>query len=136
MSTGEEQGGPKAERGNAVAMGLRDSLDHAVQAEPSQVIRHPPLGDDGGGLPGEYRELPAEISIGETTRKQTEPDQDVPQRQHAQISGAQCLGALSVDFHGTIQPMHRFFSHRAVVAEAFDFEKTSVGGKADLPQSR
>ena len=32
--------------------------------------------------------------------------------------------------------MHRFFSHRAVVAEAFDFEKTSVGGKADLPQSR
>jgi hypothetical protein len=32
--------------------------------------------------------------------------------------------------------MQRFFSHRAVVAEAFDFEKTSVGLKADLPQSR
>src|SRR3982074_294326 len=31
--------------------------------------------------------------------------------------------------------MHRFFSHRAVVAETFDFEKTSVGLKADLPQS-
>ena len=31
--------------------------------------------------------------------------------------------------------MHRFLSHRAVVAETFDFEKTSVGLKADLPQS-
>jgi hypothetical protein len=31
--------------------------------------------------------------------------------------------------------MHRFFSHRAVVAETFDFEKTSVGLKAELPLS-
>ena len=30
--------------------------------------------------------------------------------------------------------MQRFFSHRAVMAEALDFEKTSVGLKADLPQ--
>jgi hypothetical protein len=43
---------------------------------------------------------------------------------------------LPVDFHGTIQLVHRFFSHRAVVAEAFDFEKTSAGLKAGLPQSR
>jgi hypothetical protein len=32
--------------------------------------------------------------------------------------------------------LHRAFSHRAVVAETFDFEKTSVGLKADLPQRR
>src|SRR5918996_2833854 len=32
--------------------------------------------------------------------------------------------------------MQRFFSHRAVMAEALDFEQTSVGLKADLPQCR
>ena len=71
---------PKAERGDSIAMSLGDSLDHAVQAEPSQVVGHPALGDGIGRLPGEHRELLAEISIGETTRQQTEPDQDMPQR--------------------------------------------------------
>src|SRR6516165_3167514 len=37
---------------------------------------------------------------------------------------------------GTVQMIHGFFSHGAVVAETFDFEKTSVGVKADLPESR
>ena len=32
--------------------------------------------------------------------------------------------------------MHGFFSYGTVVAETFDFEKTSVGLKADLPESR
>jgi hypothetical protein len=31
--------------------------------------------------------------------------------------------------------MHFFFSHGTVMAETFDFEKTSVGLKADPPQS-
>ena len=41
---------------------------------------------------------------------------------------------MAVDFHRTIQLVHRFFSHRAVVAEMFDLEKTSVGLEAYLPQ--
>jgi hypothetical protein len=32
--------------------------------------------------------------------------------------------------------MQGFFSYGTVVAETFDFEKTSVGLKADLPESR
>src|SRR5919106_769877 len=32
--------------------------------------------------------------------------------------------------------LQSFFSHRAVMAEALDFEQTSVGLKADLPQCR
>jgi hypothetical protein len=32
--------------------------------------------------------------------------------------------------------MQDFFSYGTVVAETFDFEKTSVGLKADLPESR
>ena len=37
MGPSEEQGGAQAERGNAVAVSLGGSLDHAVQAESSQV---------------------------------------------------------------------------------------------------
>ena len=78
VRAGEEKGRPQTEGGDSIAMSLGDSLDHAVQAEPSQVVGHPALSDSGGQLPGERRKLLAEISIGETTRQQTEPDQQVP----------------------------------------------------------
>jgi len=55
--------------------------------------------------------LLAESSIRETAGPQMKPDQDVPQRQHAQIGGPQARSALPVDFHGTIQLAHSFFSH-------------------------
>ena len=48
MGAGEEQGGAQAERGNTVAVSFGDSLDHAVQAEASQIIGHSALGDGGG----------------------------------------------------------------------------------------
>jgi hypothetical protein len=41
---------------------------------------------------------------------------------------------LSIDLHGPIQLQPGFFSDGAILAEAFDFENTSVGLKADLPQ--
>jgi hypothetical protein len=43
---------------------------------------------------------------------------------------------LAVDFQGTVELMQGFFSYGTVMAETFDFEKTSVGLKADLPESR
>src|SRR6516225_4474609 len=60
----------------------------------------------------------------------------MPQSQHALVGGAQSRSALAVDFQGTVELMHGFFSYGTVVAETFDFEKTSVGLKADLPESR
>jgi hypothetical protein len=60
----------------------------------------------------------------------------MPQRQHAEVGGAQSRGALPVDLQGTVQLMQGFFSYGTVVAETFDFEKTAAGLKADLPESR
>ena len=74
--------------------------------------------------------------IGKATRQKTKPDQDMPQSQHALVGGAQGRGALAVDFQGMVQLLQGFFSYGTVVAETFDFEKTSVGLKADLPESR
>ena len=73
---------------DSVAVSLGDSLDHAVQPEAPQVVRHSALRDDGGRLPGEHSELLSQISICETAGQQTKPDQQMPQRQHAQIGGA------------------------------------------------
>jgi hypothetical protein len=43
--------------------------------------------------------------------------------------------ALPVDLAGTVDLLEGFFSQAAIVAEAFDFDQTSVGLKADLSQT-
>ena len=48
MGAGEEEGDAQAGGGNTVAVSFGGSLDHAVQAESSQIIGHSALGDGGG----------------------------------------------------------------------------------------
>src|SRR5215207_4696936 len=60
VDAGEEQSGPQSERSDPVAMGLGDSLDHAVETKASQVVRHSPLSDGCGRLPDEHCELLAQ----------------------------------------------------------------------------
>ena len=88
MNAGEVQGCAQSEVSDAVAMGFGDSLDHAVQAEAPQVVRHSSLRDQVGRLPGEHGKLLSQIPVCEAAGKQTKPDQQMPQRQHAQIGGA------------------------------------------------
>src|SRR5260370_22820297 len=59
----------------------------------------------------------------------------MPERQYAEVRDPQSRSPLSIDLHWPVQLQHRFFSHRAVLAETFDFENTAVGLKAALPQS-
>jgi len=59
----------------------------------------------------------------------------MPERQYAEVGDAQSRSSLPIYLHGPVQLQHRFFSDGAVLAETFDFENTSVGLKADLPQS-
>src|SRR3982750_4824607 len=88
MNTGEVQRRAESEVGDTIAMGFGNSLDHAVETEPAQVIGHPSLRDHVGRLPGEQSELLSQITIGETAGKQTKPDQQMPERQDTQIGGA------------------------------------------------
>ena len=69
-------------------MGFGSPLDHPVQAKACEVVRHFALRDVMGLLPGEDCELSPQISIGETTRQQTEPDQQMPERQYAEVGDA------------------------------------------------
>jgi hypothetical protein len=59
----------------------------------------------------------------------------MPKRQHPEVGDAQGRSPLPTYLHRPIQLQHRFFSHGTILAETFDFENTSVGLKADLPQS-
>ena len=72
-----------------IAMGFRNPLHHAVQREASEVVRHFALRNVIGLLPGEYREMFPQISIGETTRQQTKPDQQMPEGQYTEVRNAQ-----------------------------------------------
>jgi len=114
----------------------RDPLDEAMQAQPPEVVRHPAGGNGFGALPGERGDMLAQIAVSETARQETEQDQGGPQDQHAGIGKAQRRSALPVHLAGAIHLLKRFFSQAAIVAEALDFEQTSVGLKAELPQTR
>src|SRR5437764_12923092 len=50
------------------------------------------------------------------------------------MGGAESRGALAVYLDRAVQPEKRFFAHGPVLAAALDFEQTSIGLKADLPQ--
>ena len=134
MGPSEEQGGAETEIGDAISVALGYSLDHAVQAKASQVVGHLALRNVMGILPGENCERFPQISIGETARQETEPDQQMPKRQHPGIGDAESRSPLPVHRDRSIQLPQGFFSDGAILAEAFDFENTSVGAKADLPQ--
>ena len=77
VSPGKEQGGTETEIGDAVSMGFGDPLDHPVQTKAPEVVGHFALRDVIGLLPGEDCELCPQIPIGETTRQQTKPDQQI-----------------------------------------------------------
>ena len=68
---------------------------------------------------------------GRAERKETE---GLHQREDAAIAQAERRGALGVDDDGLCQGVEMVVADQAVVAQIFDAQEASVGGKADLPQ--
>ena len=68
---------------------------------------------------------------GGAQRKETER---LHQGEHAAIAQAERRGALRVDDDGLGQRVEVVVADQAVVAQVFDAQEASVGGKADLPQ--
>jgi len=102
VSPREENGDAEAEPGDPVSMSFGNPLDHPVQTKASEVVRHFALRNVMGLLPGEDCELCPQIPIGKTTRQQAEPDQQMPERQHAEVGDAQGRGSLPIYLHGPI----------------------------------
>src|SRR6266540_364460 len=68
---------------------------------------------------------------GRVQRKQTER---LHEGQYTAVSQAQRRGALRVDDDGLGECVKVVVADEAVVAQIFDAQQASVGGKADLPQ--
>jgi hypothetical protein len=99
-------------------MSFGNPLDHPVQTKAPEVVRHLALSKVMGLLPGEDCELCPQIPIGETTRQQTKPDQQVPESQYAEVSDAQSRSALPTYLRGPVQLQQRVFSDGAVSVRA------------------
>jgi hypothetical protein len=56
------------------------------------------------------------------------------QREHAAVAEAERGGALGVDDDGLGERVKMVVADQAVVAQVFDAQEASAGGKADLPQ--
>jgi hypothetical protein len=67
---------------------------------------------------------------------EAEQDQYAEQGLHVRIAETQGASPLPVDLDGPNHLIKRVFANRAIVRYSLDVQKTSVGLKADLPQSR
>ena len=76
----------------------------------------------------------AKVLVPECALDEEEKEQDVQQTLHTRIGEAQGGCALLPDRYGLLQVLERGFTNEAIVADALDVEKTSVGCKADLAQ--
>ena len=54
---------------------------------------------------------------------------------HGHVGEGQTACSLSIDFDRSIDPLERTFANGAILADPLDVYKTSVGLKADSPQS-
>jgi hypothetical protein len=72
VGSGAEPEGSQAGVGNAIAVGLRDAFDDAMQTEAAEVIGHLPLRKGLGWLPEQRCEVWAEIAVGKAYGKELE----------------------------------------------------------------
>src|SRR5258707_12731565 len=75
VGAGEEERSMEAVRGEAVAMGAWEPLDQAMQTKASEVVGHPAWGELAGSEAQQWREVLAQVAVGEPRREETEDDQ-------------------------------------------------------------
>src|SRR5215468_2543874 len=136
VDAGEEECRPEPEVGHPVSMGLRDALDESVQPQPAEVVGHPTRANRLDRNTQQRSESRAEVGVRKPARQQREEQQYVQQRLHQWICEAERRGSLAVDLDRLLDLVEGIFTEVAIVADALDVQKTSVGSKADLPKRR
>src|SRR5919202_3247898 len=117
-------------------MTARDSFDDGVQAQSSKVVGHS-AGRIGCRVETQHLgEQGAQFRIGEALELEAEDGQDGQESLNARVAETKCRGALAVDFDRVYQLIESILSNRTVMGDLLDVQQTSVGSKADLPQSR
>ena len=82
------------------------------------------------------RELWAQIWMRETKGQEEVEQQDAEQCLDAGVGEAKARDTLALHHGGSLQLSECLFADGAVMADSLDIEETSVGGEADLTQSR
>lgn len=143
IQTGEEERHAPTKVGDLIALRLRDAFDQAMQAQPSQVVRHLSLGEMIWGEAQERCEQRPQLMIGEPLRQKPKGDEGAEQGLDARVGETQGSHALTRNGLRLIDLLKGLFSQKAIMAEGLDVQKTSVGlrsdcslqSKADEPQS-
>ena len=78
----------------------------------------------------------AEAAVREACGEELEQQEGTPQSLYLRIGKAEGGGALRRQLYGAIDFLKGFFGEDAIVADALHLEQSSVGLKADVPQSR
>ena len=117
-------------------MSVGDALDQAVQPEPSQVVGHLATRVLIGWAPEQLRDRGADVAMAEAGGAEGKQTQGLHESEHTAIAEAEGRGPLRGDDDGLGQGVEVVVADQAVVAQIFDAQQASVGGKADLLQGR
>ena len=115
-------------------MRVGNALDEAVQTQTSEVVSHAPLGEFGWRDTQQVSQRLAQVFVGKTLRQQGKQHDDAEQRLYARVIEAQGRGSLAGNGDGLYDLLKSVFAERAIMADALDVQKASVGVEADLPQ--
>src|SRR5438105_467050 len=115
-------------------MAFGKALNQAMQAEAAEIVGHPSgsylirvLADQGSPL------IP-QIAVAEPRRQKAKRHQRTPESLNLRVGEGQSRSSLLVNLNRTIHTLKGGFGQHTVMADLLDFEQTSVGLEADLPQ--
>jgi hypothetical protein len=110
-----------------------DAFHEAMQAQASKVVGHHALGDIGGRNAKQLGNMLTQVTIAEAARKQAKESQRHEQRQNAWVAEAKGGCPLLTLYDRAMDLVEFVLSDEAVMADALNVQKTSVGRKTDPP---
>ena len=111
-------------------------MDQAVEFETPEIVSHLPGLVVGCIHTQQSSHAGTQVSVAKAVGKSEKQTQSVHERHGSGFTKAKPGHPLMVNGQGTGYSGKHFFSDQAIVTEALDVEKTSVGGKADAAQCR
>ena len=136
MHLGHKQADTHSLAGNMITMSARIPGNDTVKTQSSQVVGHPTRRVLLRGMAHKLGDERSQVGIAESRRQQHEQAQRLEQRHRTLITKTQGRCPLPIDDLRPVDLFKGLVTQLAVLTDLFDFEESSVGFKADLPQQR
>ena len=115
-------------------MTARHAFDQPVETQTTEMVRHVASAIVVERATEELRDRRPDIAMPKPARVKGEETQRLHEGEDSAVAEAQRGGALGVDDDRVGQAVQVIVTNQTVVAEIFDAQEASVGGKANLPQ--